>query len=312
MTQEVGPNIRWHGERGIILAVVTHMKQQASFGEEVKKLLRAVLWAEPGSPRWVDRTREVTVIVEIGLADFGDPDMIVVCWTEGKDPYVVFLEAKVTTYQRSMKSNQEGMTNRDFNSSINGQLSLKYRFAKSLQNVPERGICESREIYEHYRMRLGDKHGPRKLLKEDVIRVFRELGLIGIPESRCHYVGLTWDDEKHAFFKDPGVVGPEVSSPEEEYLPLLLDEQGRNQCRHLKSRIGWLSYSRLERALSLASHPEYMRARFTMLRTAEPGPEDYACRGRRGNLVEPKALGSETGVPKSLWNGYKDGPCRGD
>jgi hypothetical protein len=82
---------------------------------------------------WISHLQNVDIIVEVGLGQFGDPDLIFVCSLDDNTKKHIFFEAKVVPYDISAIANSEGMRTAGFNSSINGQLSLKYRFVQALK-----------------------------------------------------------------------------------------------------------------------------------------------------------------------------------
>jgi hypothetical protein len=45
----------------------------------LSRLLSAVEWASGSPAPWTAEIREASVYVEVGLADFGNPDLIIVC-----------------------------------------------------------------------------------------------------------------------------------------------------------------------------------------------------------------------------------------
>ncbi len=265
------PTTIWYGERGIVNSIVNHVSGQEDAGETVARLLDAVAWADGGKPSWISRIAQVNLIVEIGLADFGNPDLVIVCRTTGDQrPHCVFLEAKAICYQFSMGSNSSGMSP-GFNSSINGQLSLKYRFAKALANSlsTKDEIVEPEALFAAYKEQLRDySHKPRHLRKPEILQILSYLGLMSLPEERFCYVALTWDDAEHAFFADSDVAKADG-------LPLLLDEAGKDIYDVMKPRIGWLGYANLEEALGLRANGEYAQACSGMFARSAPTHKDY-------------------------------------
>lgn len=242
----------WYGERGIVNSIVTHIASRDDPGVTAGKLLGAVHWADGGKPAWISEIADVNIVVEIGLADFGNPDLMLICRTKGDDqPYCVFVEAKAICYQFSMGNNSNGMSP-GFNSTINGQISLKYRFAKALGNPisSKNEVVESEPMFAAYKQQLLDySHKPRHLRKPEILRLLNDLGLMSLGEDRCYYVVLTWDDAKHAFFADSDVG--------KDSLPLLLDEDGRDVYDTVKPRLGWLGYQNLGAVLGLDTSNEY-------------------------------------------------------
>ncbi len=264
------PIVTWYGERGIVNAVVTKIKSNPV--SNVRNLLEAVRWADSGCPNWISEVNSVHVCVEIGLAHFGDPDLILVCKTE-QGVKCVFVEVKVIPYCFSMRSNDLGMEESGFNSSINGQLSLKYRFAKALEStaVPNNSECpdsirEPEDISKAYQKKLNDTK-QRHLDKPGVIDMLDEWGLVGIPEKNCHYIAWTWDQAEKAFVN---------SSNKDKYeLPLFVDENDNNLWDDMQDRIGWIGYKEVENAFNLVDNTEFQRAFKTMQEDLAPSAPDY-------------------------------------
>jgi len=276
------PFVRWYGERGIVNAVVNHLREDPV--ARTKCLLNAIQWASEPKPTWIDEIQKAVAIVELGLGQFGDPDLILVCFTNSSDPasriHCVFLEAKIVSYIFSMRSNEQGMKGDHFNSSINGQLALKYRFAKALENVSGKNgkpdvVEESVELFDQYRKILKDSNvAPRHLNKSVIINeVLSPLGLLNLTEKKCHYVALTWDSDNHVFFKDPEV--------NKKGLPLFLNEQGNDLFDSMCARVGWLGYRALEQVLGLRSDWEYVAAIRTMVKRSEPSEKNYQTTKKR-------------------------------
>lgn len=265
-------NIIHYGERGIVNALVNHISSKGNFVENIKTLLQTIKWAKEPGPVWIEKLVDAKIIVELGLAHFGDPDLIIVCKTTEQKTYVVFIEVKVIPYEKSKIPNSIGMKHPHFNSSINGQLSLKYRFARALSTSSDNRIEETEEIYAHYKEQLNDKLSiPRNLNKAEIIEKilkFKEFDVTAIPEDNFHYVAWTWDRENRVFFKNPAVG--------EDDLPLFLDDGG-NQCfSDLQSRIGWLGFNRVKHILDLEHNDEFLFALETMGINDDPTDGNYA------------------------------------
>jgi hypothetical protein len=273
------PQVFWYGERGIINAIIGHLTRSGDATLSVRSLLSAVLWASGQTPEWVERINSVTIVVEVGLADFGDPDLLIVCHTS-KATKLVFIEAKVVSYVDSMQSTSPsvgsrwGMTQIGFNSSINGQLSLKYRFARALSqwDGTRPAISESPAVFAGYRSRLNDSEAKapgRTLAKPSILnRIFKPLRLHGIPEEDCCYVALTWDTASNAFYRSTEVPV--------DCLPVFLNEAGVDTFGDATNRVGWIGYRHLNDALGLLNSSEYITAFSTMLDCAEPLASYYA------------------------------------
>lgn len=237
--------IVWYGERGVVNAMVAHLLAQNAGAS----LLRSISWASGNAPPWIERVTLVTYVVEVGLAEFGNPDLILVCTVAGDPkPYCVFVEAKVVPYLASALSNKLGMAMPKYNSACNGQLALKYRFARALGDWDGRStqIAEPKAIHENYRVAgasggLSDpKPRPRHLEKRQILcGIMKPLGLDGLPLDHCCFVALTWDREP--FFK--------VAS---DLLPRFLDEDGVDRFGEMSAQVGWLGYQKLSEIPGLA------------------------------------------------------------
>lgn len=272
-----------YGERGVVNALVTDLDRRDDPVAAVKQLLRAVVWAGGVCPAWVDDVASVLFVVEVGLAEFGEPDLIIVCRTRAGAVYPVFVEAKVVPYLASAMPNSGGMVE-GFNSSINGQLSLKYRFSFGLadwvRGKPQ--VVEPRSLFDAYAhppgMGLGDfARQPRRLFKRTVLeRILAKVGLQGVPADRCQFVALTWDREP--FFAQQAV-GRDL-------YPLFLTGDGQDAWSHVKARVGWLGYGLI--VDHLAPGPAFRDALATMVASAVPAPADMAAAGRMPPLTSYK------------------------
>src|SRR5262245_42660906 len=127
-------HLRWYGERGIVNAILAHVQRDGDPVAAVRRLLAATRWSDDGTPPWIDTVTAASIYVEWGWADFGNPDLLMVLDTPS-GTRCVLLEAKVVPYLLSMQPNRVGMRMAGFNSSINGQLALKYRFAKAVERA---------------------------------------------------------------------------------------------------------------------------------------------------------------------------------
>ena len=262
--------VRWYGERGVMNALVTRLQRASDPVESVRTFLSAVRWAGPGGGSWVNDFTQVYLIVEIGLADFGNPDLMIVCHGPA-GVRCVFVESKIVMYLASMRPNHKGMQLPGFNSSINGQLSLKYRFARSLHAAASDAmeIAESPAQLGVYKAKQGDsKPLPRRLVKPVILKnILRPLGLLGLPETHCAYVALTWDAPERVFFNDPLV-------RKHDGLPVFSNEAGDDASA--QDRLGWLGYGALDEILNLRDAPEYQAALRTMIDYNVPKPADYS------------------------------------
>ncbi len=227
------------------------------------------------------------MLVEWGLADFGNPDLVVVAYTP-TGPHCIFIEAKVGPYLTSMMPNRVGMRRAGFNSSINGQLALKYRFANALAKMTsaDGSIEEPTELARQYRLQLADPRSmPRRLVQPKIVRMFREYGLAGIPESRCSYVALTWDSEERPYYHDPFVA-------REDGLPAFRNDVGKDVFDAVRPRLGWLGFQHLQADLGLDQVAEYRAVFAIMFPNLIPDAQAYAAAesGFLGDEISAESL----------------------
>ncbi len=123
------------------------------------------------------------------------------------------MEAKVGPFIFSARSNATGMREPGFNSAINGQLALKYRFAKALERgepaTARASMPELRNLlrcWGNTSVNSRDPRSlPRRLFKPEIVaNTLIHDALLGHPEGQCCYVALTWDTTDRAFFRVQG------------------------------------------------------------------------------------------------------------
>src|SRR6266496_658435 len=103
MFEKLAPKVFWYGERGIINAVVAHVSTNGDFVGSIKNFLRATYWGTGKRPSWIEEFSDARLVVEVGLGDFGDPDLLIICRTGSGMIHLVFLEAKAQSYTDSMQ-----------------------------------------------------------------------------------------------------------------------------------------------------------------------------------------------------------------
>lgn len=254
--------IVWYGERGIVNALVADLSARGEAGaaDGVRDLLLAVQWAGDGVADWIAQITRVTFLVEVSVAQFGNPDLILACDVEpGSPQHVVFVEAKVVPYLGSAMDNALRMATRGYNSSINGQLALRYRLSHALAAVPEqRQVVEPATLHTQYRNQLGDPAvRPRRLSDPCVSAILDPLR--GLPPENYHFVAWTWDREP--YFEPAAGVGPE-------YRPCFLTPDGGDAWEQIRFRVGWLGFESVE--TSVRPGLTYRTALATMLPALAP------------------------------------------
>ena len=261
--------ISWYGERGIVNALVTALKRTGT--SAVRSLLECIDWAAETPTSWIEDLKSVRIIVEVSLGQFGDPDLILVCKTTSNATYTVFIEAKTGSYQNCASSNKEGMSRPGFNSSINGQLSLKYRFATALAiwQGGEQPLEEPEALFDLYKRIPAEgglrdlKNTPRRLNKPAVLKILRTANLASISLENCFFVA--WTNDTEAFYSNNGV--------ESDLKPLFLSESQEV----IKPHLGWLGFNKIPKSAEFDNAPKqpYQLAVATMI--SEPnGDEETA------------------------------------
>lgn len=226
-----------YGERGILNAIVNYLMASGDNNESIERsrnFFANIRWAHGGKHEWLNSLQNVDVIVEVGLHQFGDPDLIFICTDRDRTHRYIILEAKIAPYETRAKSNSDGMVY-GYNSSINGQLALKYRFVQALSQWTdkEHRIEEPAELFEAYQKTLNDQNkGPRRLKKSSILdRILKPVGLTKVNPENCFFIALTID-------KAPGP----FETVKQQFLPCILNYEGKSIWETVKQRFGWLGY----------------------------------------------------------------------
>lgn len=235
-------HVAWYGERGIINALVTKLAARPDPVAAARNLLQTISWSRGNAPDWIARMKEVTYIVEMGLAHFGSPDLILVATFEGEKPRVVFVEGKVCIYAKSAMPNNPGMAGKKFDSSINGQIALKYRFSQALQSWDGQRtrIVEPESLWLAYkRLPMGGglddpAERPRRVQKPAVLALLEKHSLYQLPADHFHFVALTSDDLP--FWNEQVLQG----KPRQLFLDACASP--RDVWENIAPRVGWLGY----------------------------------------------------------------------
>jgi hypothetical protein len=235
--------VHWYGERGILNTLVVALAARPDEAQQWARVLQQVVWADGGKPSWVTAVTDVNVVVELGCSNFGNPDLVVVANCEGAGRHVVFIEAKVEPYAtKATKNTSIAAQKKGFSSTINGQLSLRYRLAAAIRDWDgERpDIVESKELHAAYVQSLGDPwRSPRHVKNKTSLELLRVAGAGDVQElDRFWFVALMPD--KLPFFQDPTVA--------EDQFPLLLDPRSNRTWDGARSHLGWLNYDRIREA----------------------------------------------------------------
>jgi hypothetical protein len=228
----------WYGERGVVNALLTSLTSK----NQMRSFLNLIEWAdeEKITDDYLDVENSKT-IVELGLNDFGDPDIILVTKNEEDEKKFFFIEAKTGSYNENTASNQYGMV-QGYNSKINGQISLKYRFVKALENWDGKTteITESQRIYEVYTKILDDYcQNPRTLKHKTIIEhILIPNGFAEANLENSFFIALTSENPEYNPFLDADNI---------ENLPVFLDENSDNLWERLKGHVGLIKLEDVKR-----------------------------------------------------------------
>lgn len=137
--KENGGNIFYYSERGVMDYFYKTIADSAKGIRELKKYLK-VNEAEQSK---LDAVKKLEIIgeIELGKNGFGSPDGIIFGLDdEDEIKLMMFIEAKVVSYDKSVKTcfktdkdhpEQILVIQKGYNSTIKGQLELKYRFLRA-------------------------------------------------------------------------------------------------------------------------------------------------------------------------------------
>jgi hypothetical protein len=178
-----GCEIHFYGERGLVNALFLDLRASGAMPEFLRRI--EFVFRDRTHLDLPDTT-EVVVIVEAGFAEFGSPDAILVATTPDGTRLVFFLEAKAGVY----RNEAQDYTKRDrgFNSTINGQFTLRYRLARALREFRE---DHSRLVEPQAFASAYGEQNPRRLSKPENLKHIVRPHLVGA--SSYFFVALTDD-----------------------------------------------------------------------------------------------------------------------
>lgn len=226
-----------YGERGLVNAVILEINDNL---ELIKKVLGSVKLGDGKCFTWLETLERVDFWIEPSFGQFGDPDLVAICYCNNNEKNVVFFEAKTVTYEDSAVP-LTGPYIPGINSRINAQLALKYRFMQALMKEgSQQGIIEEGENASQAYAKLSTDQKmstPRVLKNQYIVSACREM------QSNCkefYFVALTNDQ--------PGMNFDGVESKHLP-LPVLFDDQGHNIWANEKDRFGFLTFADIEKIL---------------------------------------------------------------
>mgnify|MGYP001008799070 CR=1 FL=1 len=215
--------VLFYGERGIVNGIVLDIKDDII---KQRAFLKAIKFADGSTPEWIDNVTRTDFIVEPSFSEFGNPDLIIIAYEIDNKKHVIFIEAKVCSYEDAAVEKSIPYKN-STTSKINFQLALKFRFVEAFKKCnPNDTIEEIKEDIVGY----DDNSRPRRLKNQIIIQMceaFRDA-------QDFWFVALT---------NDLHIVKPYVNP---KLLPPIRDCESNWEI--YKSRFGLVTYDILEKA----------------------------------------------------------------
>ncbi|MCP4549769.1 MAG: hypothetical protein GY835_25215 [bacterium] len=260
-------------ERGIVNELVYLIRSDGDpVGLTMQLLEKCFTWQNDEIKEQVSRIAEkmtdVTFIVEPSFAQFGDPDLIIVPRIGEKILALFFVEAKVNEYGHSAKLAKDplNMKQRGFNSTIIGQLSLRYRLAKALSDWKEEAsLVESNGIAQAYANNMKDvqtgSHLARSLDKPENLKYLLplvQMESLSAAEfmERCFFLALTSDssdpfEKKYPLMAEGKPLGYDDLSLDRK-VPHYYQEEGSNTIYSQVAidRTGWVGWDDINKNFS--------------------------------------------------------------
>ena len=249
----------------------------------------------------------IVYLVEPSFAQFGDPDIVIVLRAR-EAQWLFFVEAKVVSYKHSARSNAVGMQKTGFNSSINGQLSLRYRLARALSTYScgQGELVEPVTLHSAAKTDLSDPaRRARHLTKKANLTHLVDSQLVGQGSCAGALPGLLERTWFLALTEEPAdSTCPLPTSPTDDLAPCYFGGEDAALADQAWRHTGWLSWRVLEDALSgLAEDSDYELVRALLkqpgLFSSPVGRAKSRSRGRTITSVKWSRYGSGSWVQKS-------------
>lgn len=187
----------------------------------------------------IDKIKRVAFMIEPSFSQFGNPDLVIICFLSNDEKHVIFLEAKTDTYRASSISiNEEFIKVEKINSYINTQLTLRYRLAQVLKRNKKNRIEELPEEFKPYSKLITEiteknkNPTPRKINKKLCIELCKDY-LMDVTDY--WFVALTKDNKE--------MIKNLKDFPKEK--PIIRDNTG-NIWEKVKKYFGMITYSQLD------------------------------------------------------------------
>lgn len=229
----------FYGERGLVNGIVLDLiNNDLDIGlKSLKRFLKSIKFCNSYKPSWISKVYKADFIIEPSFSEFGDPDLIIVCYCTDNEKHIIFLEAKVVKYEDSAV-NLHLNSFKGINSRINAQLTLKYRLANSLkERVPGGSIEEDlqywKSAYAKFPTELSGN--PRRVKNKKVINLCDKCFL---DVTDFWFAALVNNKQNDMPFDESSI------------RPLLFNAKGENAWNEDGKRFGFITYSKLDEIMN--------------------------------------------------------------
>ena len=181
--------LKYYSERGMVNAICQSIYQYKTAGFHFIQKIKDVEGKPLFKKELLKNIKSIQLFNEFSFGEFGDPDLILkINYKDIKNKSVesklIFIEAKVGTYEKSAKWDCLKDTYENNASRINYQLRLKKRFVDALISTPKNEtIIIGKSV-------MND--GERRLKKEYLVQYIRET-IFDKVDNDIYYVAMTND-----------------------------------------------------------------------------------------------------------------------
>ena len=205
--RETNGNMYYYSERGIMDYFYKRLTEN---NENWRELLEEYIHFS-NDETILSATESIDVIGEIdfGKNGFGSPDGIIIGYKDEKKEkisFLMFIEAKITSYGQSVRNhysrNDENIyviVKDGYNSTIKGQIELRYRFLRSLfyhRNRNDGTIAEPQRMIHLYRCYdikyAEEEYTPRRLNMDGGLKHIRRLLLSAMDRNFKNFFKKTF------------------------------------------------------------------------------------------------------------------------
>lgn len=244
----INDSIIFYGERGLVNGIVLDMQNNV---EALKKFLQSIHFCGGTIPAWTDKVRSVSYFIEPSFAEFGNPDLMILCDCSD-EKHLIFIEAKVSSYIENsidIESIKEYIDNyKDpnqsksssvfigINSKINSQLTLRYRLSRVLKTRKRGSALIEDSIWQKYFTNSLDfVFHPRRMMKNLNIKLCDDYFM---DITDFWFVALTADEPNAKPYDNMST------------RPYVLNSNGVSHWEEINGHFGFVSYRDLNNIFS--------------------------------------------------------------